>query len=106
MPAPNFPAIQQAAINFLLGQYASEPAVAAANINTNLVALLQALGDTVVSHLTTIDDSIPILQLQLTMPVAMVLTNCYSQDAVQLASNNIVLIVASNGLGHGFQVHL
>lgn len=106
MPAPDFPAIQTAAINFLLGEYSSDPQYAAANINTNLVALHKAIGNTVVSPLTTIDESITVLQYNLVLPVAMVLTSCYAQDPVQLASNNLVLIVASNGLGHGFNVHL
>jgi len=103
---PNFAAIQQSATNFLLSQYATDPAVAEANVNTFLVKLLQDLGDTVVSPLTSTDDTLPILMYGLTLPVSMVLSDCYLQDATRLAADNAALIVASNALGHGFQVHL
>ena len=101
--APNFALLQQDATNFLLAQYATDPAVAEASVNGPLTKLLTDLGNFVTHPMTSTDASVPITLLNLTLPVSIILTDVYAQSP-NLAADNATLVGIANTIGHGFQV--
>ena len=56
---PNYALLQQDATNFLLAQYATDPAVAEATVNGPLTKLLKDLADNVTHPMTSTDASVP-----------------------------------------------
>jgi hypothetical protein len=61
--APNFALLQQDATNFLLAQYATDPAVAEATVNGALTKLLTDLGNFVTHPMTSTGADVPITLL-------------------------------------------
>ena len=101
--APNFALLQQDATNFLLAQYATDPAVAEASVNGQLTKLLTDLGNFVTHPMTSTGADVPISMLNLTLPVSIILNDVYDQNP-NLAVDNATLLGIANTLGHGFHV--
>ncbi len=101
--APNFALLQQDATNFLLAQYATDPAVAEASVNGPLTKLLTDLGNFVTHSMTSTGADVPIALLNLTLPVSIILADVYAQSP-NLAADNATLLGIANTIGHGFHV--